>query len=89
LEAMSCGLPCVLTAGGGISYAIREKDVAVFVKERNIIELREAITQLIDSEVKRRELGKRARTYVESYYALPLIAEKYHRMLHDLAKPDK
>ena len=83
LEAMACGLPCVLTSGGGISYAIREKDVAVFVEERNIIELREAITQLMDSELERCELGRRARAYVESYYALPVIAEKYHRMLQD------
>jgi len=81
LEAMSCALPCLLTASGGIPYAIREKDVAVFVEERNIIQLREAITRLLDSEQERREMGKRARDYVEAYYALPIIAQKYHRML--------
>ncbi len=81
LEAMSCGIPCVLTACGGISYAIREKDVAVFVEERNIIQLREAITRLVDSEQERREMGNRGRDYVEAYYALPIIAEKYNRML--------
>jgi glycosyltransferase involved in cell wall biosynthesis len=64
---MCCGIPCVLTACGGISYAIREKDVAVFVEERNIIQLREAITRLVDSEQERREMGKRARDYVEAY----------------------
>lgn len=81
IEAMSCGLPCVLTASGGITYAIREKDVAIFVEERNTIQLREAITHLLDSEQKRREMGCRARDYVERYYALHLIADKYHRML--------
>ncbi|MBD0345985.1 MAG: glycosyltransferase family 4 protein, partial [Coleofasciculus sp. Co-bin14] len=81
LEAMSCALPCLLTASGGIPYAIREKDVAVFVEERNIIQLREAITRLLDSEQERRKMGKRARDYVEAYYALPIIAQKYHRML--------
>ena len=81
LEAMSCGLPCVLTSCGGISYAIREKDVATFVEPRNIIQLREAILHLLDSEQERWKIGKRARKYVECHYALPLIAEKYYRML--------
>ncbi|MEQ9625950.1 glycosyltransferase family 4 protein [Coleofasciculus chthonoplastes] len=81
LEAMSCGLPCVLTRCGGISYAIREKDVAVFVEERNIIQLREAITRLVDSEPERCKIGKKAHDYVKDYYALSVISEKYHRML--------
>lgn len=81
LEAMSCVLPCLLTPSGGIPYAIREKDVAVFVEQRNIIQLREAITRLLNCEQERRKMGQRAREYVEAYYALPIIAQKYHRML--------
>ena len=81
LEAMACGLPCVLSNSGGVPYAIREKDVAIIVEQRNIIQLREAILHLLNSEQWRRELGQKARDYVERYYALPLIAEKYHQML--------
>ncbi|MFB0534675.1 MAG: glycosyltransferase family 4 protein [Anaerolineae bacterium] len=81
IEAMSCGLPCILTRSGSIPYVIREKDVAVLVEERNIAELREAITQFVNSEQKRREMGKKARDYVKRHYALPVIAEKYHWML--------
>jgi glycosyltransferase involved in cell wall biosynthesis len=43
--------------------------------------LREAITRLLNCEKERRKMGKRARDYVEAYYALPIIAQKYHRML--------
>jgi glycosyltransferase involved in cell wall biosynthesis len=86
LEAMSCGLPCVLTSCGGISYAVREKDVAVFVEERNVIQLREAIIHLLDSQ-QRQEMGKKGRDYVEAYYGLIVIAEKFHRMLqHSLVE---
>jgi glycosyltransferase involved in cell wall biosynthesis len=81
LRRCPVALPCLLTHSGGIPYAIREKDVAVFVEERNIIQLREAITRLVDSEQERREMAKRAREYVECYYSLPIIAEKYHRMI--------
>lgn len=81
IEAMSCGLPCVLTSSGGTPYTVREKDVAVMVEDRNIIQLRTAIAQLLDSESERLEMGQRARNYVERYYAVATIAEKYHRML--------
>lgn len=81
LEAMACGLPCVLSTSGGIPYAIREEDVAILVAERDIIQLRSALTHLLTSEQARQKLGQRARDYVERYYALPLIAAKYHRML--------
>lgn len=81
LEAMACELPCILTTSGGISYAIREKDVAVFVNERSIIQMRESITYLLKHEYKRTEMGGKARSYVKDYYGLPIIAEKYHRML--------
>lgn len=81
LEAMACELPCVLTGSGGIHYAIREKDVALFVEERNVVQLRQAIANLLNAEDERIEMGRRARCYVEAYYGLPVIAEKYHQML--------
>ncbi len=88
LEAMACGLPCVFSNSGGIPYAIREQDVAVLVEERNIIQLRAALSQLLDSEQKRCEMGLKARDYVKRYYALSIIAEKYHRMLqYGLSSP--
>lgn len=81
LEAMACELPCILTSSGGILYSVRESDVAVFVDERNIIKLRESITYLLSNEHKRTEMGQKARSYIKDYYGLPVIAEKYHRML--------
>lgn len=81
LEAMACEVPCILTNSGGITYAIRESDVAIFIDERNIIQLREAIACLLNNEHQRTEMGRRGRSYVKDYYGLPVIAEKYHRML--------
>lgn len=81
LEAMACELPCVLTSSGGISYAVRENDAAIFVDERNIIQLREAVIHLLGNEQKRIEIGRKARGYVERHYSLPVIAQRYHQML--------
>lgn len=80
LEAMSCGLPCVITTGGGISYAIRE-DTALFVQERDIIQLRRAISQLLGLKQLRATIGQSARQYVETNYSIDVIAKRYNRML--------
>lgn len=81
LEAMACGLPCVVSDCGAIPYVIREADRAVVVEERNVIELRRAVEQLLDDDERRAKLGQRAREYVEEYYSVPVIAERYHEML--------
>lgn len=81
LEAMACGLPCVVSDGGAIPYVIREPERAVMVGERKVIELRHAVEELLDDEERRASLGKRAREYVEENYSIPVIARRYHEML--------
>ena len=81
LEAMACGLPCVITKSGGIPYVIRDEGVALLVEERNVIELREMIAKLVASEPTRLQISSKAREYVENNYSLPLIAERFHKML--------
>ncbi|MCF8011403.1 MAG: glycosyltransferase family 4 protein [Clostridiales bacterium] len=81
LEAMACGLPVVVTKNGGIPYVIREEDCALFVEERNIIELRRALIYLINNPGERKRIGENARKYVERYYSLERIGERYNNML--------
>jgi len=81
IEAMACGLPCILTKSGGIPYVLREADVAVFVEERNIIELHAEIEKMVHSKKLRRTIGQNAANYADKYYSLPVIAEKFHNML--------
>jgi glycosyltransferase involved in cell wall biosynthesis len=81
IEAMSCGLPVVLSRVGGIPYVIREEGVAILVEPRNIVEMRAAITRLLTDSSLRKEMGEKARAYVKKYYDLEFIAEKYHNMI--------
>lgn len=81
IEAMSCGLPAILSRVGGIPYVIREEGIAILVEPRNIIETRIALKKLIDNESLRKDMGEKARAYVKKYYSLEHIAEKYHNML--------
>lgn len=81
LEAMACGLPTVVTDCGGIAYVIRDPDVVEMVPQRDIVQLRNTIEQLVNDPDRRRELAKAGREYVESNYAVPELGERYHQML--------
>jgi len=80
IEAMSCGLPCVLTDCGSVPYVVRE-DVASMVDQRDVNGIRTAITTLLDDEQRRIERGNRAREFVKREYSVEAIGEKYHRMI--------
>jgi glycosyltransferase involved in cell wall biosynthesis len=81
LEAMACETACVVSDGGGIPYVIRDPDVVESVEQRNVIELRQTVSRLLNEPEYRSDLGKRAREYVVENYAVDQIAEKYHQML--------
>jgi glycosyltransferase involved in cell wall biosynthesis len=86
LEAMSCGLPCVITDCGGISYAIRERNVVKFVRQRDVAALRTAVEELVADPDYRRELGNAARDYVTRNYATDVIGDRFERMLTETIK---
>ncbi|MBV5327030.1 MAG: glycosyltransferase family 4 protein [Chlorobium sp.] len=81
IEAMACCLPAVLSNNGGITHVVRGDDVAFLVGERDISGLRRAVRQLVEDSGFRKEMGERARKYVQEHYDITVIAEKYRRML--------
>jgi glycosyltransferase involved in cell wall biosynthesis len=81
IEAMACCLPAVLSKNGGITHVVRGDDVAFLVGERDISGLRRAVRQLVEDSGFRKEMGGRARKYVQEHYDITVIAEKYRRML--------
>jgi glycosyltransferase involved in cell wall biosynthesis len=81
LEAMACGLPCVLSNNGGLTHAVRGDDVACLVGERDVIGMRKALRQLVNDPELRCSMGQRARQYVLENYDITVIGEKYRSML--------
>ncbi len=83
LEAMACGLPCVLSTSGGLTHVVRGDGVACLVAERDVLGVRRALRNLIGDLESRRAMGRRARRYVKENYDISVIGEKYRRMLEE------
>lgn len=83
LEAMACGVPCVVSDCGGIPYVIRDTDVAKLVPQRSVSGIRTAVQQLINNPEARQEMGEHARTYVRDHYSIDYIGDRYHALVQD------
>ena len=81
IEAMACGLPCIISQNGAIPYVVRDRTAAVHVEERDVGALRNALKHLVDDPGTRVQIGLSARRYVLEHYDIKIIGEKYRRMI--------
>lgn len=78
-EAMSCGVPCVVTDVGDSAFVVG--DTGVVVPPRDSEALAQAIAQLIDAgEARRNELGGRARQRVIDRFSLESVVHQYESL---------
>jgi len=85
-EAMSCGVPCVVTDVGDSSWIVA--DTGRIVAPRDHYGLARAWVELLDlPPLERARLGMRARARVIDNFSLPRITREYealYRQLHEL-----
>jgi len=75
-EAMSCGVPCVVTRVGDSAEIVGNTGIAVPIESPE--ELAEGCEEILSLSAERREeLGQRARNRVEQQYSLEATAENY------------
>jgi glycosyltransferase involved in cell wall biosynthesis len=86
IEAMACGLPCVLTNSGSVPYVARVPEGVKLVAQRDVVDIRQKVEELIKNPSKRKKIGEEARAFVEQNYSIEAISEKYHRMLQQEIK---
>jgi glycosyltransferase involved in cell wall biosynthesis len=83
LEAMSCSVPCVATAVGGIPEILSEK---FLVEKYDYKELAEKICWLLESPEERRIIGEESRKLVKSNFSIEQMVEEYRRLYEELLK---
>jgi glycosyltransferase involved in cell wall biosynthesis len=68
LEAMACGTPAIASDMAGIPELLAGGEAGVLIKPGDRHGLRSELDALLDHEPRRRELGTRARAYVEERF---------------------
>lgn len=84
LEAMSAGLPVVVTPVGGIPEAVTDGVEGYLVQPGDVATLRERLQYLLDNPVQARRMGEAGRRKVESTFASTVIMPRLEKMYIDL-----
>lgn len=98
LEAMSCGLPAVATSVGGnielldahlnkgekIASGYHIGNNGVLVQPKDVSGLAQALVRLLRDDDLSRELGRRARKYVEERFSLGKVMDEYVNLYYNL-----
>jgi glycosyltransferase involved in cell wall biosynthesis len=85
LEAMSVGLPVVVSSAPGVTEFVEQGSTGVLA-DNDVEAFREAIVWLIENPNKRTEIGTRARNYVMENNALDSVMTDEMNVYRELAK---
>lgn len=75
LEAMACGRPVIASEVGGLAHLVRDGETGFHVREGDHFQLATSIAHLLQDEVTRERLGRRAVAWAQNY-AWPRIADR-------------
>ncbi|MGZ4959762.1 MAG: glycosyltransferase [Methylomonas sp.] len=69
MQAQACGIPAVTTLIGSIDEAIIPGQSALIVRPENAVELRDALSQLINAPSKRQAMGNMAAEFAAQHFS--------------------
>ncbi|MFA6039708.1 MAG: glycosyltransferase family 4 protein [Candidatus Peribacteraceae bacterium] len=79
-EAMSLGVPVVVTDACGIASSLTNGENAVIVQAGDVRALRQGITSLLDPE-KRKMIAEKGKTFATSEFSVHRMVERYENLL--------
>jgi glycosyltransferase involved in cell wall biosynthesis len=83
-EAMSVGVPCIVTAVGDAALLV--DDTGIVIRPKDLAALTGGIERLIRAgEDERSRLGAAGRRRVEAFFSLSAVAERYANLYEELA----
>ena len=88
-ESMAMETPVISTDISGIPEIIDDGEDGILVSSKNVDELSDAIKELLESEEKRKQMGKRARKKVEEKFSLEKQVDSLERVFEKVSKDGK
>lgn len=85
LEAMSCGLPVLVTDVGGASQVVTDRENGWLIKPDEPRELEAGIKALFGDAGLRSRMGRLGRQRVEESYSIRLAVDELYRLYHETA----
>jgi glycosyltransferase involved in cell wall biosynthesis len=89
LEAMSCGVPPVAFASGGIPELVQHGVNGLLAETGNVVQLANALMQLLEDSVYRRQLGEAAARTVREHFAMESQVKTYAALYQEVLTQTK
>jgi glycosyltransferase involved in cell wall biosynthesis len=89
LEAMSCGLACVVSRSAGVDDLIASGQNGFAIDVADETAFADAVTTLLADPLSRARIGSAARQTVVSRFSLQALATTYYEMYEQLAMPSQ
>jgi len=86
LEAMSCGIPVIVTRVGSVEEIVEDKRSGILIDSGDFKALAEKIEKLASDSDLRYEIGKRARERVVKRFSLEKMLKGYAGLFDGLLK---
>jgi len=88
LEALACGTPVVAFRCSGLLDVVQHGHTGYLAEPFDPCDLARGIAWVLESEARRDELGKNARSIVESSFSITQVAERYVELYERLAQDE-
>jgi phosphatidylinositol alpha-1,6-mannosyltransferase len=85
IEAAACGRPVVVGDSGGAPESVVDGETGVLVDGRNVEQVADALSRLLEDPPLAERMGKAGRERVERFYTWPRAAAQLGRWLRDAA----
>jgi phosphatidylinositol alpha-1,6-mannosyltransferase len=83
IEAAACGRPVVVGESGGAPESVVDGETGVLVDGRNVEQVADAVSRLLEDSAMADRMGKAGRERVERFYTWPRAAAQLGRWLRD------
>lgn len=89
IEAMACGLPCIVNYLPGVTEDIYPEDtVGLVLRNLDPKVWADAVVELLDDPERRARMGQAARRSVEEHFSIESVADQYIRLYEELLRAE-